>query len=362
MSHGDQKQKAKLVERIRALEKEFRRPTTILFDLQGPKLRVGHFEGGRTVLENGPTLHLRPARRRPAQQAGLPAPRGAVRNGPAGHEDPDRRRQGAPHTSSKSTSGRIVTRGEGRRRGLGQQGRQRARRGRAHSGADRQGPRRPSVRARAARRLDRLSFVQRPEDVAEARSLIGERASLLAKIEKPAAIDRLNDIIALADAVMVARGDLGVELPPEQVPPLQNRIVGLRAPVRQAGRRRDADAGIDGDLADADARRGQRRRDRDLRRRRRGDALGGKRHRAISVRGGADDGPDRDRASSAIRATRRGSTSPRRGSSRPPRTRSPGRRGRSRAPSRPPRCFATRAPAQPPGASRASVRPCPCWR
>src|SRR3954454_21722432 len=53
MSHGDQKQKAKLVERIRALEKEFRRPTTILFDLQGPKLRVGHFEGGRAVLENG---------------------------------------------------------------------------------------------------------------------------------------------------------------------------------------------------------------------------------------------------------------------------------------------------------------------
>ena len=53
MSHGDQKTKAKLVEHIRALEKEFHRPTTILFDLQGPKLRVGHFEGGRTVLEKG---------------------------------------------------------------------------------------------------------------------------------------------------------------------------------------------------------------------------------------------------------------------------------------------------------------------
>src|ERR1700755_1372100 len=53
MSHGDQKSKAKLVEHIRALEKEFHRPTTILFDLQGPKLRVGHFEGGRTVLEKG---------------------------------------------------------------------------------------------------------------------------------------------------------------------------------------------------------------------------------------------------------------------------------------------------------------------
>src|SRR3954466_3098730 len=53
MSHGDQKQKAKLVEHIRALEKEFRRPTTILFDLQGPKLRVGHFEGGRAALQKG---------------------------------------------------------------------------------------------------------------------------------------------------------------------------------------------------------------------------------------------------------------------------------------------------------------------
>jgi len=78
-----------------------------------------------------------------------------------------------------------------------------------------------------------LSFVQRPEDVAEARTLIGDRAALLAKIEKPAAVDRLNDIIALADAVMVARGDLGVELPPEQVPPLQNKIV---ATARQYGK------------------------------------------------------------------------------------------------------------------------------
>jgi len=53
MSHGDQKQKAKLVGHIRALEKEFHRPTTILFDLQGPKLRVGHFKGGGAVLEKG---------------------------------------------------------------------------------------------------------------------------------------------------------------------------------------------------------------------------------------------------------------------------------------------------------------------
>ena len=70
-----------------------------------------------------------------------------------------------------------------------------------------------------------LSFVQRPEDVAEAKRLIGGKAGVLAKIEKPAAIERLGDILELADAVMVARGDLGVEMPPEAVPPLQKRIV-----------------------------------------------------------------------------------------------------------------------------------------
>ncbi|MBX9731114.1 MAG: pyruvate kinase, partial [Sphingomonas sp.] len=70
-----------------------------------------------------------------------------------------------------------------------------------------------------------LSFVQRPEDLAEARLLIQGRAALLAKIEKPSAIDRLEEIVEQCDGVMVARGDLGVELPPESVPPLQKRIV-----------------------------------------------------------------------------------------------------------------------------------------
>lgn len=70
-----------------------------------------------------------------------------------------------------------------------------------------------------------LSFVQRPEDLMEARGLIKGKAALLAKIEKPAAIERLEEIVEQCDGVMVARGDLGVELPPEQVPPLQKRIV-----------------------------------------------------------------------------------------------------------------------------------------
>ena len=103
-----------------------------------------------------------------------------------------------------------------------------------------------------------------PEDVAEARQLIGGKAALLAKIEKPAAIDRLEGILELADAVMVARGDLGVEMPPEEVPPLQKQIVEA---ARRMGRPvvvATADARIDDRLALADPRRSLRRRHRGL--------------------------------------------------------------------------------------------------
>jgi pyruvate kinase len=78
-----------------------------------------------------------------------------------------------------------------------------------------------------------LSFVQRPEDLAEARKLMGGHGALMAKIEKPSAVQRLEEIIELADGVMVARGDLGVELPPQAVPPLQKQIV---ATARTLGR------------------------------------------------------------------------------------------------------------------------------
>src|SRR5690606_7286602 len=70
-----------------------------------------------------------------------------------------------------------------------------------------------------------LSFVQRPEDIEEARAIIGDRAGVIAKIEKPSAVEHLDEIIALSDTLMVARGDLGVELPPEDVPNIQRLIV-----------------------------------------------------------------------------------------------------------------------------------------
>ena len=78
-----------------------------------------------------------------------------------------------------------------------------------------------------------LSFVQRPEDVIEAKKLIAGRAVVMAKIEKPIAVSRIEEIIEVADGVMIARGDLGVELPPEQVPVIQKRIVHLS---REAGK------------------------------------------------------------------------------------------------------------------------------
>ena len=70
-----------------------------------------------------------------------------------------------------------------------------------------------------------LSFVQRPEDLLLARSLINGRAWIVSKIEKPAALEHLDEIIRLSDGIMVARGDLGVEVPPEKVPVLQKKII-----------------------------------------------------------------------------------------------------------------------------------------
>ena len=78
-----------------------------------------------------------------------------------------------------------------------------------------------------------LSFVQRPQDIIEARQLIGDRAYLMAKIEKPSAVDQLQAIAELSDAIMVARGDLGVEVPAESVPQIQKRIINT---CRQLGR------------------------------------------------------------------------------------------------------------------------------
>jgi pyruvate kinase len=224
MSHGNHADHKKRIETIRALEKELDRPTTILADLQGPKLRVGRFEGGQAQLKTGRRFFF---------------DRGAAPG--------DATRVSLPHSEIFAAVGpgtrilvddgklvfRVVQADEGRIETLVEVG---------GTISNNKGLNVPDVvlplaaltqkdRTDLAFALDNnvdwiaLSFVQRPEDVAEARQLIAGKAALLAKIEKPAAVERLDGILELADAVMVARGDLGVELPPEEVPPLQKQIV-----------------------------------------------------------------------------------------------------------------------------------------
>ncbi|WP_419807590.1 pyruvate kinase [Sphingomonas sp.] len=224
MSHGDQAGKLPVIAAIRALEKKYGRPTTILADLQGPKLRVGRFAGGRAMLATGSRFVF--------DRSDVPGDATRV-------QLPHREIFAAIEVGARlllddgklvlrvveHDTDRIVTRVEV---------------GGALS--DNKGLNVPDVvvPVPALTEKDRsdlafavqagvdwiaLSFVQRPEDLMEARTLIEGKAALLAKIEKPAAIDRLEEIVEQCDGVMVARGDLGVELPPQNLPPLQKRIV-----------------------------------------------------------------------------------------------------------------------------------------
>ncbi len=181
-----------------------------------------------------------------------------------------------------------------RRHAVGPQGRQRAACGAADLGDDRQRTA-PTCRSRWSTGVDwiALSFVQRPDDVAEGRKLIGNAAGLMVKLEKPAAIRP-----ARRDHRPGRRADGGARRPRRR-DAARRRADRAEADHprlprrRQAGHRRDPDARIDDHRADPDPRRGLRRRDRGLRGRRRGDAVGGNRGRAIPDRGGRDDGPHR---------------------------------------------------------------------
>jgi pyruvate kinase len=224
MSHGTHADHKKRIAAIRALEAELERPTTIVADLQGPKLRVGRFKGDKAELKAGQAYVFdRDDKAGDATRASLPHGEIYAAVKPQARLLVDDGR--LVFRVTKVAADRIDTRVE-----VG------------GTISNNKGLNVPDVvlplaaltdkdRADLAFALEQgvdwiaLSFVQRPEDVAEARRLIGGKANLLAKIEKPAAIDRLEGILELADAVMVARGDLGVELPPEDVPPLQKRIV-----------------------------------------------------------------------------------------------------------------------------------------
>jgi pyruvate kinase len=223
-SHGSHADHAERVQQIRQVERELGRPIGVLMDLQGPKLRVGRFADGKVMLAPGARFRLDLASAEgDARRATLPHPEifAALEVGTELLLDDGKLRLrvdafGPDFADTTVLVGGVLS--------------------------DRKGVNVPGVvlpisplTAKDRADLDfglgldvdwvALSFVQRPEDIREARALIGERAWIMAKLEKPAAIDQLEPIVALADGIMVARGDLGVELPPQQVPVLQRRIV-----------------------------------------------------------------------------------------------------------------------------------------
>ena len=232
MSHGDDASKQALIATVRSLESEIGRPMTILADLQGPKLRVGRFEGDRVELATGQRFVL-DSRDEPgtAKRVRLPHPEILAVLKP-GHrllvddgkivlkvvkrlDDAIETEVIVPGTISNNKGVNVpdvvvplpaLTPKDRRDLALA-----------LESGVD----------------WIALSFVQRADDVAEAKKLIGGKASLMAKIEKPAALEDIDAIIELSDAIMVARGDLGVELPPQQVPGVQKQLV---AAARRAGK------------------------------------------------------------------------------------------------------------------------------
>ena len=229
MSHGEHADHAKTIANIRALETEFNRPIAILADLQGPKLRVGKFADGKATIAHGaPFTFDRSDAPGDATRVQLPHPEifDVIEEGQRLLVNDGKirlrvKRVTADTIECNAEVGGVIS--------------------------DRKGVNVPDaeipIPALTAKdkcdltfAIDQevdwigLSFVQRPEDLIEARDLMldaaGEkRAFLCAKIEKPQAVARIDEIIAQADGIMVARGDLGVELNPEDVPPLQKKIV-----------------------------------------------------------------------------------------------------------------------------------------
>ncbi len=223
-SHGDHNDHNTRYETIRELERELDRPIGVLADMQGPKLRIGTVRDGAVELKAGQTFRLDlDSETGDERRAPLPHPEifAAISAGTSLLIDDGKLRLEVLESTPEHAETKVVTGGALR---------------------DRKGVNLPGVilpispltekdRKDLAFALDlgvdwvALSFVQRPEDLTEARRLIGDRAAIMTKIEKPAALDCLPQLVALSDAVMVARGDLGVEMPPETIPARQKQIV-----------------------------------------------------------------------------------------------------------------------------------------
>ncbi|MGF1544771.1 MAG: pyruvate kinase [Parvularculaceae bacterium] len=223
-SHGAHEKTAEAMRAAREIEAETGRPIAVFADLQGPKIRTGVMPNDGVDLKYGATYRLALARE--SDDPGvIPIPHEEVLSvlqpGDILRLDDGKlqltvsARDGDDVTAKADTPGRLSN-----RKGVNLPGRQLPIS--ALTDKDRE-----DLDHALAIGVDyvALSFVQRPEDVREAREIIGDRARIISKIEKPSAVELLDDILAESDAVMVARGDLGVELPPEDVPGIQRRIV-----------------------------------------------------------------------------------------------------------------------------------------
>ena len=223
-SHGTQTDHAGVHAAIRTLEAEVGRPIGILQDLQGPKIRVGTLAGGRLNLVAGETVRFVLEGSEGDKQAiplHHPEIFAAVIPGQDLLIDDGRIRVRIVGVEDDAITAEVVTGGAiSNRKGVNVPG----------TLLD-LSPLTPKDRADLAFGLElgmdwvALSFVQKPSDVIEARGLIGDRAGIMSKIEKPQALERIDDIIRLSDAVMVACGDLGVEIPHEDVPGRQKELI-----------------------------------------------------------------------------------------------------------------------------------------
>lgn len=224
MSHSSHEMMADLVARIRDVEAELGYPIGILADLQGPKHRLGNFEDGSVEVTPGNEITF---------------------DSDPGPGNSDRVCLPHPEVLEAMRPGHMVLVNDGKVQLQVLETGEDSARLRVLSGttlSDKKGVNLPDseLQTGALTEKDRadleavleedvdwiaLSFIQRPEDLREAKRLVKGKAGILAKIEKPQAVQRLDVIIDEADAIMVARGDLGVEMPLEMVPSIQKKMV-----------------------------------------------------------------------------------------------------------------------------------------